>query len=189
MTSTLVCHPASPAPMIRSLAADVARTPDGGLVCSYHLQGDMARLRIPAGVAGRRDRLWEQTCFEAFIAPSGSAAYLEFNFSPCGQWAAYAFNDYRQPAHGGVLPPAPRIDVKVSAGRLELVAVIARAALPGGDAPLHIGLSAVVESADTVDGERSYWALRHAPGAPDFHRRDNFIIELPAHRPASQGIS
>lgn len=84
--------------MIHSLAADVERTPDGGLVFSYRLQGDMARLRIPAGVAGRGDRLWEQTCFEAFIAPRGATAYVEFNFSPSGQWAAYAFSDYRQPA-------------------------------------------------------------------------------------------
>ena len=79
------------------------------------------------------------------------------------------------------MPAAPRIDVRVSAGRLELVAVIARAELPTGDTPLQIGLSAVVESADTVDGERSYWALRHATGAPDFHRRDGFIVELSAH--------
>jgi len=28
------------------------------------------------------------------------------------------------------------------------------------------------------DGAKSYWALAHPPGAPDFHHRDCFAIEL-----------
>jgi hypothetical protein len=38
-----------------------------------------------------------------------------------------------------------------------------------------MGLSAVIEERD---GMLSYWALRHAPGKPDFHRRDGFALEL-----------
>ena len=41
----------------------------------------------------------------------------------------------------------------------------------------RIALSAVIEE---VDGTKSYWALRHPPGAPDFHHPDCFALELPA---------
>jgi hypothetical protein len=38
-----------------------------------------------------------------------------------------------------------------------------------------LGLSAVVEHAD---GARSYWALQHPPGKPDFHHPDSFAMQL-----------
>jgi hypothetical protein len=60
---------------------------------------------------------------------------------------------------------------------LELSAVIPSALLPPGpaDAPLRIGLSAVIEDRD---GSLSYWALRHPHGKPDFHHPDAFALEL-----------
>lgn len=169
--------------MVRSVAAGVSRTPDGGLVFDYRLSGDMVRLLIPSPQPeSRSDGLWEHTCFEAFIAVAGDAAYREFNFSPSGQWAAYAFSDYRQP--DGTATPArpPQITSHRSAGRLELTATIAVDALPPGAAAagLQIGLSAIIECTDTVEGRRSYWALRHAGTRPDFHQRDTFALELPA---------
>ena len=39
-----------------------------------------------------------------------------------------------------------------------------------------IGLSAVLEQ---QDGTKSYWALAHPPGAPDFHHPDCFVARLP----------
>ena len=41
----------------------------------------------------------------------------------------------------------------------------------------HVGISAVIEARD---GTKSYWALAHAPGPPDFHNPDCFIATLPA---------
>lgn len=41
----------------------------------------------------------------------------------------------------------------------------------------RMGLSAIIE---TNDGTKSYWALRHPPGKPDFHHRDCFALELAA---------
>ncbi len=175
-------HPLTPAPMVAGVSASVCRQASGELQFNYRLCGDMARLRVPAPRSeSRADGLWAHTCCEAFIALAGKPAYWEFNFSPSGQWAAYAFSAYRVLA-GPAPSPAPRIDARLTPGRLELTATIAAAALPAEFAsePLLIGLAAVVESADTVDGERSYWALRHLARAPDFHDRDAFIIELPA---------
>jgi hypothetical protein len=41
--------------------------------------------------------------------------------------------------------------------------------------PWRLGVSAVIEESD---GAKSYWALKHAPGKPDFHHADSFAYEL-----------
>jgi hypothetical protein len=45
----------------------------------------------------------------------------------------------------------------------------------GLSSPLHLGLSAVLEA---TNGDKSYWALAHPPGKPDFHHADCFALEL-----------
>ncbi len=44
-------------------------------------------------------------------------------------------------------------------------------------ASVRLGLSAVIEQ---TDGTKSYWALAHPPGKPDFHHRDCFAHQLSA---------
>jgi hypothetical protein len=130
----------------------------------YVLEGDIDRLRIPPRSA---DPLWRHTCCELFLMQVGGKSYRELNFSPSGEWAAYEFSRYRE---GGPLAvPDPGIQVRRAPGRLELEAAV--------DSPgkLRLGLSAVVEA---LDGSLSYWALRHAPGRPDFHHPDTFALEL-----------
>lgn len=180
---TLLCHPQTPAPFVRSLSARAERTPDGGLIFVYTLSGDLIRLRIPPpGTPDRHDRLWEHTCCEAFIAVAGDPAYRELNFSPSGQWAAYAFSAYRRRLTLDEAASAPALGSRLSPGRLELTARVGAGLLPRGAATqtLQVGLTAIVESDETVDGERSYWALRHAGEHPDFHHRETFILTLPA---------
>lgn len=191
----LPCHPLTPDAF--AVEAGVARTADGGLHFSFRLAGDLGRLRLPpAAPAGaspvapaRRDGLWRHTCCEAFVAAPGTAAYREFNFAPSGDWAAYAFAGYRQPAAGelalppepGAAPP-PAISVDRDGDGLCLHAVLPAAWLPDAARGLAIGLSAVLEA---CDGTLSYRALRHAAPRPDFHRRDSFALFLPApHTPS-----
>lgn len=174
----LLCHPATPAPVVRAIEARAAFQPDGGLAFAYCLWGDMARLLVPQEqTPERKDLLWEHTCFEAFIGVPGETAYREFNFSPSGQWAAYAFSDYRQRDEDFELLEAPRITTRLFAGRLEVEVLLARGALSPGARNLQIALSAVVEAADTVDGSHSYWALHHPAPRPDFHHRAGFVLE------------
>jgi hypothetical protein len=108
-------------------------------------------------------------------------AYYEFNLAPSGEWAAYAFDGYRSLRAGEPLAgyPAPEVTVRGAASRLELDAVIRLDRLPALDAgaPLALAVSAVVEERG---GALSYWALRHAPGKPDFHHAEAFALELPA---------
>jgi hypothetical protein len=178
----LLRHPATPAPVVRSIEVHAARTVGGGLAFAYCLRGDMARLLIPASrrKPGCADGLWEHSCFEAFVGILGEAAYHEFNFSPSGQWAAYAFSGYRQRDEALRLLVPPQITARLSVGRLELVAEISAGVLPpmAGSATLQVGLAAVVEAVDTIDGSHSYWALRHPAALPDFHHRASFAIEL-----------
>lgn len=173
----LLCHPATAAPVVRLIEARALLRPNGHLDLAFCLRGDMARLLIPTEPSADRNLLWEHTCFEAFVSVAGGSTYREFNFSPSGQWAFFAFSDYR--LGDDTLPPvpAPQITSRLYAGRLELEAILAPEALPCGK-PLRIGLSAVVEAADTIDGSHSYWALRHPAAHPDFHHRDSFAFEL-----------
>lgn len=178
-THPLIRHPATPAPAVNCVDAAVEVASDGRLTFRYCLRGDMARLRVPAEQAPERtDLLWEHTCFEAFVGTQGGTGYREFNFSPSGQWAAYDFGDYRHRLADPAIPP-PQISTRLTEGRLEVEAIVPRSSLPAGEM-LEIGLSAVVEAADTVDGGHSYWALRHPSPRPDFHHRDAFALRMNA---------
>jgi predicted GIY-YIG superfamily endonuclease len=146
------------------------RSTAGRLHLRYRLTGPLDRLRIPSRAAStRRDNLWQHTCFEAFLGLDGG--YLEFNFSPSTEWAAYRFSGYRE-GMAELDIPEPRLSVSHAEHALELTADLA---LP--DPPARLGLSAVIEE---TSGIKSYWALRHPPGdKPDFHHPDCFALELP----------
>ena len=175
----LTCHhDTAVCSAVQTMNVEIERQPQGTLHLSYELTGDLAQIRIPAQqLPTAVDGLWEHTCFEAFIAVEGKASYHEFNFSPSGQWAAYAFSDYRVRS-AWTIRQAPVINFARSYGHLLLEAVIAAADLPQNiaDKPLQFGLTAVIE---TNDGSRSYWALHHPEARPDFHHRAGFILRLP----------
>src|SRR5579863_7344904 len=96
LRGVLVAHPQTPAALPATLVADVRRVSPAVLRCDFVLQADLTRLALPAPRTGeRRDELWRQTCFEAFVSAAEACGYCEFNFSPSGDWAAYQFEDYR----------------------------------------------------------------------------------------------
>ena len=163
-------HSAAPCPALRAIEASVERE-GGQLTLAFRLDGDIARLRIPAPRPPRfADRLWQHTCCEVFVARAGEPGYREFNFAPSGEWAHYAFERYRERVPAAGAPEAPRVVVRQGAQHLVLET---RVPAPAGR--LRVALAAVVESAD---GSLSYWALRHPPGKPDFHHADGFALEL-----------
>ena len=173
-SAVLACHPAAPCPAVQTLEATACLLDGHQLAIAFSLRGDLDRLRFPASCAPRRtDRLWEHTCFEAFLARPGQDPYWELNLAPSSEWAAYRFRRYRE---GGcpAPDPGPRITVHRTQGRLDLQAVVALDALDPGQG-LQVGLSAVIEP---LEGPLSYWALRHGPGPPDFHLRAGFALEL-----------
>jgi len=158
---------------VEALAVE-ARWRDGVLALSYRLRADPAALRVPPAATPRRaDGLWRHTCFEAFVHRPGAPGYLEFNFSPSGEWAAYRFDARRDGMHPLALSrePESRVTRLPDGLRLEVELLLP----PPGDGSVQLGLTAVVE---TAEGHLGYWALRHGPGAPDFHDPESFTLRL-----------
>src|SRR5579863_1688290 len=93
---SLLAHPDVPSSGVRRVAAGVELAGPDLLRFQYVLDADPLLIRVPPPVAdaGRTDKLWAHTCFEAFIGLPESSGYLELNFSPSGQWAAYRFDSY-----------------------------------------------------------------------------------------------
>jgi hypothetical protein len=186
---SLLPHPDFRSDVVRRVAACAELAGPDSLRVQYVLEADLPRVRLPPAVAGagRADKLWAHTCFEAFVGVPESPRYLELNFSPSGQWAAYRFDSYRE-GMTPVLGSAPRLALRLSEDRLELDAEVhlggsLSCAGPGPQVPglrrLRIALSTVVEDRE---GRLSYWALRHPPGRPDFHHPESFslALELPS---------
>ena len=110
--------------------------------------------------AQRADGLWKTTCFELFVMFDDDERYVEFNFSPSTQWAAYAFDGYREGLAALDCDIAPQVARLANGIKVDCDL----SGLPHG--PLRMALSAVIEE---EGGRRSFWSLAHPPGFPDFH--------------------
>lgn len=180
MRLALVRHEESQGAAATGIEVDIAWAGSGNLILTYVVNGDIARLLWPSPVAGARiDELWRHTCLEAFLGAVGDDGYYEFNLAPSTQWAAYRFDRYRQGMAAAEGMGDPRIEVRSTAERHTLCAVLRLADLPGlrGDATWRLALSAVIEQ---TDGLKSYWALAHPSGRADFHHADGFSHEITA---------
>jgi hypothetical protein len=176
--TALACYPAPLSDAVRGVDIRLAREPSDSLTFRYVLRAHMLHVRVPSAASPTRaDGLWAHTCFEAFIAPAAGAAYYELNFSPSRQWAIYSFEGYRQGRSPVDVAVAPKLTVRAFDDRLELDATVGLADLKGLRAArtLKLAVTAVVED---DSGTLSYWALKHAPGKPDFHHPEGFALEL-----------
>jgi len=182
-------HPTSPdasAPgsgPVGRLLATMFSPPGGGAVFEFRLEDSrLGRLAIPeplpaAARTGPVDGLWQHTCFEVFLGVPGEAQYREYNFSPSGQWAVYAFRAWRERVEDFAPAAAPEIHITREDGVLVVEAHVPAELLPtvpaGSD--LQVNLAAVVER---KDGQLEYWTLRHVAAQPDFHARETFVLTL-----------
>ena len=153
-----------------------------GLQLRYRLRGPIAELRLdhaPGSLPSAR--LWAHSCFEAFVA-ADAARYREFNFAPNGQWAAFDFVDYRQPAEPTATPSAaPLLESWRDGDDFFLVAELPDVLIPASDGERALGLSAVLER---IDGSLAYFALAQTSDRPDFHDRRGWRCRLAARAPA-----
>jgi hypothetical protein len=172
----LAPHPTSAPGAVRDLSISAVR--DGNfLVLSYRLVGDLDALLLPDRCGSARvDELWRHTCFEVFIGHGASGEYLEYNFSPSGEWAAYRFSGYRAGMQTCELAVAPSLRTHVAVDTFELDSRVDLRGLPlarGGT--LGLGVTAVIED---EAGVLSYWALKHPAEKPDFHHPDSFVLDI-----------
>ena len=187
-TIALAPHPSYGPGPLRSLHANTAFEPGGRLTVEFDVRGDLARLRLAptSAAARRRSDLWRHTCFELFAGRNADNRYLEFNFAPSGDWAAWAFSDYRS---GGRELEAARVGIStrgVDAGhwrlraQAEFAAAESAAGIAGTPVTWWLNLAAVIEA---EDGALTYWAAHHAGARPDFHDRASFCVPLRTEAP------
>lgn len=142
---------------------------------SYRIPGDTTDILLPTESDSIfRDGLWEHTCFELFIKPDGGADYLELNFSPSTEWAAYSFDSYRAGMRRSSVMPAKIVSTPWK-NRYELSVGVYLD--DWQKIAWRVGISAVIEE---KSGRKSYWALTHPKGPPDFHHDACFAATLPA---------
>jgi hypothetical protein len=147
------------------------------LAVRYALHGPQGRVAIPAPAVlpARRERLWQETCFEFFLAIKNSPRYWEFNLSPSGDWNVYRFADYRQEMQEEPAFASLPFSVQTRSDSLVLALELDLGGIVPVDQPMQVAISAVIKPGD---GEATYWALTHGTPRADFHRRDHFVIEL-----------
>jgi hypothetical protein len=177
MRLALKLHPDAICAAVTGIEVDISHPRPGSLAMAYMVAGKIGELRIPPRAEPRRaDELWKQTCFEVFIRTSPEAEYYEFNLSPSTQWAAYQFTGHRSGMRVANEIQAIPISTDPQAKCYALLATLDldQMKLPRGP-KWQIGLSAVIEE---LDGRKSYWALAHPPGKPDFHHSICFTHEF-----------
>ena len=170
-------HPAEQPPAEIGVEVAVQREPPDALGLHFRVTGDVTALRFPPRARAERvDELWRHSCFEAFIRAAEDDAYLELNFSPSGEWAAYYFDAWREGMRPALECAAPSVRFAVESTSVDLhVGLTLGWASQLRDADWRIGLAAILEDRE---GRMSHWALAHAPGEPDFHHADTFACEL-----------
>ncbi len=174
MRHALKIHPESTCEAIHGIDVDVERVGQNQLRLHYTASGSIAGLLLaPPAAPERKDELWRTTCFEAFFILGDDYDYSEFNFAPSTAWAAYRFNGYREGMTQATDLKPPHITVQSKPDQFELTAELEFPhQLWDSD---RIALSAVIEE---TNGRKSYWALAHPLGKPDFHHIVGFALDL-----------
>lgn len=130
-------------------------------------------LNLPTSFIGdektisRIDGLWNDTCFEMFLRPSGKKCYYEFNFSLKPAWNEYFFESYRKPQ-----PPQQSHDISLKQIHWNGQNLEIELSGLNPDEKFEISFTAVLKE---KLGAIHYMALKHAGSEPDFHHVDSFV--------------
>jgi hypothetical protein len=145
----------------------------------FELKGPLTELVIPSLSSSpkEKDLLYKHTCFEVFLA--SPPKYVEWNFSPSGDWAFFSFERYREKSTRKEKPSLPPRSVwSRSENLLDLEIKLDISGLSSFleiDRPLFLGMTAVLEG---KSGTLSYWALQHSGTKPDFHQTQDFLFRF-----------
>ncbi|HSI18743.1 MAG TPA: DOMON-like domain-containing protein [Sphingomonas sp.] len=174
---SLLPHPDFSGVAVKAISVMAERIAADSLTLRYVVTGAIADIAWPApAVRIFTDELWRHSCLEAFVAREGGIGYREINLAPSGAWAAYAFDGYRAGMHRADIATPTGFMWREEGDTAELTATLAIPTF--ADDPLwRLGLTAVIEE---KSGAKSYWALAHPPGQPDFHNAHCFTARLAA---------
>jgi len=125
----------------------------------------------------RKNDLWKETCFECFFGVGHSKEYFEFNGSPSGDWALYAFQQYRDGMKEVVLNPVDSPILLKCEKSADYLCCVWRVPYFSTAILQNASLTAVLKTGPGA-ADVSYWASKHAGAKPDFHLRESFIHRL-----------
>jgi len=146
-------------------------------ILDFCFNGRIDQVFIPESIGtsySRGDQLWEDTCLEFFIKDNSTGHYIEFNFSPSGNWNSYFFEDYRKgmskyyetslldlSSHTTNDTFSTKIHFQLEKSDLFNISTI------------HLyNISAILK---LKNGDLSHWAHRHPKSdEPDFHHPFSF---------------
>lgn len=144
------------------------------LLLSYSVHGPLEQLIIPpaSNDKGFKPKLWSSSCMECFLRPQSCCTYVEWNFSPAGNWWVCAFENYRvaAPQQPDNLCPV-QIRTHSTTGRFDL-----QTAIP----LLNCGMQRIEAAVilKHAGGQRSHWARAHPDKGPDFHQPLTMAAEI-----------
>lgn len=174
-THLLIAHPDHPPVGITGVESRIIGRDANWLRARWRVEGSRQLVVPPFAGKGRTDDLWQTTCFELYLKPLGGEAYCELNLSPSERWNAYDFDGYRAGMRERPFPHEPECTIRLGSSFAIFDAAIPLAGLPDQDCAM--GLSAILEE---QGGVKSYWALAHPEGKPDFHAPACFAVALAA---------
>jgi len=155
----------------------MVRREGAALHLDWRLEGpaDSLAIPLPAARPERRRDLWEETCFEFFLASPERPGYWEFNLSPAGHWNVFRFDSYRAGMTDEPAFDALPFSISNRPETCEVSACIDTTGLGIAGAPWLLAISTVVAD---PEGRVTYWALSHPGPQPDFHHHNSFLIRL-----------
>jgi hypothetical protein len=175
MIKRLVCHPDTPSSTVSEVTAQLCLGDPGEIWVEFMIAPTAGVVLPPPKPAKRTDNLWQSTCFELFLKPDGEEGYFEFNLSPSFEWAAYEFDSYRSGMRDYSVSFDPEIEITSSRDQVYYWLATDLPLLDPRRSDFRVCLAAIIEE---KDGSKSYWALAHPPGPPDFHHDACFALPL-----------
>ncbi|MFN3236375.1 MAG: DOMON-like domain-containing protein [Pseudomonadales bacterium] len=172
-----VLQPFTPNPAIPNLQGEVIRE-QSTLTLTFQ-KTDLPNVIWPNRelITGRRDNLWQSTCFECFVGLKHSSRYLEINAAPSGHWQSYEFTDYRQ-RQGISAGTTARIVTESRQQSTQTIHVEVDITDPQFvTADWQISVSVVLAQVTRLD----YYALDHPQQQPDFHLPELRRLDLPGN--------
>ncbi len=141
------------------------------LQLNYQISGNLENL-ILAQInqkIKRADKLWQNTCFEAFLKLKDSPEYIELNLSPFSAYNAYLFTGYRQG-----MQEIKIADINMDSAMLKnQYSFNAEIKFAESYFFESFSMTAILKLQST---KTTHWAITHASKKADFHLPDSFIL-------------
>ncbi len=145
---------------------------DSKIELVYGVSGDLTEIILPLfDKIERAGNLWENSCFEFFLAEKQNPEYREFNFSPSGKWNLYSFSSYRTN-----MKECGKVDnIEIKSGKRKhefFLNAVFDFNLQKSLSVYEFQLAAILK---TKAGTRRFFAIDNSSEKPDFHNRKFFI--------------